>query len=91
MIMSDIQKVCADIIRLYIQEEPSGGYLRNVLNLAVDEEYLAFVLSVLGSKADSISPRALALGTSLVLLLMVLDDDERTACITAAKAREVEA
>ena len=90
--MSDIRKVCADIIRLYIQEEPSGGYLRNVLNnLAVDEEYLGFVLSVLGSKADSISPRALALGTSLVLLLMVLDDDERTACIAAAKAREVEA
>lgn len=89
--MSDIQKVCADIIRLYIQEEPSGGYLRNVLNLAVDEEYLAFVLNVLGSKADSISPRTLALGTSLVLLLMVLDDDERAACITAAKAREVEA
>ena len=90
--MSDIQKVCADIIRLYIQEEPSGGYLRNVLNnMAVDGEYLAFVLNVLGAKADSISPRALALGTSLVLLLMVLDEDERTACITEAKARRNEA
>ena len=88
--MSDIQKVCADIIRLYIQEEPSGGYLRNVLNLAIDEEYLAFVLNVLGSKADSIPPRTLALGTSLTLLLMVLDEDERTACVTEAKARRAE-
>ena len=90
--MSDIQKVCADIIRLYTKEEPSGGHLRNVLNnLAVDEEYLAFILSVLGAKADSIPTRALALGTSLIMLLMVLDEDERTACISAAKAKEVEA